>query len=171
MNTPLTYDTLLAEIERDLHFLSLKYKHLADVEDLKQEARLLIWQLWEKIVSTANPVQYAKGVGYNAMRKYVRQRSVNTESLEAYLLWQDDGGQVVQRDIPDMPNPKRLSSKGTRHTILSALDRLSQKQRRAVMAFYRIEDRQGRVSEARKTRLEQQARYRGVARLHQVMIQ
>lgn len=169
--TPLTFETLLSQVERDIHFSALKYKHIADVEDLEQEVRLQIWQAWERIIGASSPVAYAKGVAHKAIIRSIarNQKSVKTESLEEYLGWQDDDGDTIQRDIPDTPNTKRLSSKAVRHRVLTALDRLSQKQRHAVMSFYRVEDRQGRVSERKGTRTEDQNRFRGMIKLHRVI--
>lgn len=172
MNTTLTYEDLLSQIERDIHFGALRYRNIADVEDLEQEARLLVWQAWERIIQTSNPVQYAKGVAHNAMVRVLarRQKSVKTESLEEYLCWQDSDGDTMQRDIVDIPNPKRLSSKTMRHRVLTALDGLGKQQRRAVMSFYRIENRQGRVSERHGTLVEYQNKYRGIVKLRKVMV-
>lgn len=170
MNT-LDYETLLSQVESYIHFTASRYKHLADIEDLEQEARVQIWQAWQRINNADNPIGYTKGVVYSAIVRTVadKPRSVKAESLEAYLCWQEDDGEIIQRDIPALPNPKRLASKTVRHHVLSALDRLSQKQRRAVMAYYRIENRQGRVSERRKTRQEEQARHCGIVRLRKVL--
>ncbi len=92
---------------------------LGDAQDAAQEAFVRAWLRWKQISSYDDPRAWVSRVGYNLVIS--RWRKARTSATS----WMRRG-----------PNPSVPEPDGTRADIISALKRLPEAQRRALVLYY-----------------------------------
>ena len=138
--TTLSCPALLERLQPQIHAYALRYRDCAEVEDLEQQARLAIWQNWQRIVLIDNPEAYAVTVAKHAMY-HLAMHEVSHAAMSLETVTTRRGKhEAYQVELPESPAQKRLSSLAQRRRIFRALRKLTPHQRHAILAYYRIED-------------------------------
>lgn len=180
-----TGDDLLAlleswrsQIEAMARRLAAKVPYVSiSVDDLAQEGLIGAWQAglrYEgrgKCSLEAFCILRARG----AMLTFLKSHKLST-SLEGFLEM-DMGDHMMTREIASPPPQHRLASLSVRRRILAALRHLSERERQALLAYYRIEDSRGRVPDreevcarlgiTKKAFIE--SRFRGLKKLRKIL--
>ncbi len=144
-------ESLRPEIERTAYALYFHHgaKPCLDAQDIIQEGMIAAWRATNKydaskVVDERSFRGYcmkrARGAMLNCLAREGRDTAI---SLDDYTTNGSDNTPLLCHEIADTGRPRRQATITERRRILAALRTLSPKERCVVMAYYRIDGRNG----------------------------